>query len=190
MNVSEAIFGRRAVRSYTEQEVPRDKILKILHAAVQAPSAVNQQPWAFAVFQGKQRLKSYSDDAKKESLKGLDFSQPGSSRMDEHLTDPSFNMFYNAGTLIVILAKSEGANPAGDCWMAAQNLMLAAYEHGFGTCPIGLAWPWLHLPETKGRLGIPANLTAIAPLIIGYAAEKPEHPPRVEPDVVVWLSNE
>jgi nitroreductase len=108
--------------------------------------------------------------------------------MKDHLADPNFNMFYNAGTLIIILAKSEGTNPAGDCWMAAQNLMLAAYEQGLGTCPIGLAWPWLHLPETKGKIGIPVSLTAIAPVIIGYPAEKPEHPPRNEPAVVVWLS--
>ena len=42
-----SIFHRISVRKYQERPVEKDKIERILRAAMQAPSAVNQQPWEF-----------------------------------------------------------------------------------------------------------------------------------------------
>src|SRR5690242_17994477 len=60
-----------------------------------------------------------------------------SDELREMLNDPHFNIFYNANTLLVILAKPAGLNPDEDCFLAAQNFMLAAHAQGVGTCPIG-----------------------------------------------------
>jgi hypothetical protein len=83
------------------------------------------------------------------------------------LADPNYNIFYNAGTLVVICAKPGGLNPAEDCCLAAQNLMLAAHAAGLGTCPIGFARPWLNLSETKKELALPGDFEAVCPLIVG-----------------------
>lgn len=186
MTAMQAIYGRRAVRNYETREIPKDKIRELLRAAVQAPSAVNQQPWAFAIFQGADLLKKFSDDAKKQYLREISVERHEMDKLKDHLTSPDFNIFYNAPTLIIVLAKNSGMYPSGDCWMAAQNLMLAAYEQGLGTCAIGLALPWLHLPHTKRELGIRDDLTSVAPIIIGYPAENPPAPPRNEPEIIVW----
>jgi nitroreductase len=180
----QAIYERRAVRDYKNVAVPQAKITELLHAAVQAPSAVNQQPWAFAIFQGREKLKSFSDRAKPFFAKRLDAQTPDELR--RMLSDPDFNIFYNANTLIVICARPDGMNPAEDCCLAAQNLMLAAHATGLATCPIGLARPWLNSAEVKQELGIPEKLTPIFPLIVGYAATTPPAVPRNPPDIVVW----
>lgn len=45
----EAIKGRRSVRSFSEEPVPREVIEDILRAAGSAPSGANHQPWQFVV---------------------------------------------------------------------------------------------------------------------------------------------
>jgi nitroreductase len=187
MTPIQAIYERRAVRDYQNLAVPHAKILELLHAAGQAPSALNQQPWAFAVFQGKQTLKSFSDRAKPFFATTCDAHTPDDFR--RMLGDPDFNIFYNANTLIVICARPDGMNAAEDCCLAAENLMLAAHALGLATCPIGLARPWLNAPEVKAELGIPAPLTSVFPLIVGYPGTRPAAVPRKEPEVVIWQSD-
>lgn len=184
MKEMQAIYDRRAVRDYAAVAVPHAKIVELLHAAVQAPSAINQQPWAFAVFQGKERLKSFSDRAKAHLATTLGPEVPETSR--GMIDDPQFNIFYNANTLIVICARPGGMNAAEDCCLAAQNLMLAAHAMGLATCPIGMARSWMNLPKVKMELGIPAPLSPVFPLIAGYAATQPEAVPRNAPEIVVW----
>ena len=44
MDISEAIRGRRAVREFTTQSVDESMLRELIDAAIQAPSAINQQP--------------------------------------------------------------------------------------------------------------------------------------------------
>src|SRR3954447_12177034 len=60
MSVSEAIFRRRAVRAYTEDVVPESDPRALLAAAVRAPTAIHEEPWAFVVIQNRARLQLYS----------------------------------------------------------------------------------------------------------------------------------
>lgn len=187
MDLMDAIRQRRAVRDFTPQDVPRATLIELLGAATQAPSAMNRQPWAFCVFQGRNRLKAYSDRIKAHVLatRAPSFELHGP---DEMLADPAYNVFYNAGTLLVICAKSTEFDPAEDCCLAAENLMLAAHGLGLATCPIGFARSWLNLAEVKDELGIPVDLTPVFPLIIGYPAATPSAEFRKEPEIAVWKS--
>lgn len=45
MNVYEAVLSRRAVRGFTDQQVPREVLERVLSAAAWAPSSSNLQPW-------------------------------------------------------------------------------------------------------------------------------------------------
>lgn len=55
------ILFRSSVRSYQDKPVEPDKIEAILKAAMQAPSATNQQPWEFIVVQDKATLEKLSN---------------------------------------------------------------------------------------------------------------------------------
>ena len=52
---------RRSIRRYKDQPVEQEKIEKLLRAAMQAPSAANQQPWEFIVVQDEKYLKKLSE---------------------------------------------------------------------------------------------------------------------------------
>jgi len=186
MELMETIYHRRAVRHYTERPVAKAAVMELLHAAIWAPSAVNQQPWAFAVIRGRHRLDLYSDRAKRFMLATLPQSLALHQRSDL-LTSHDYNVFHHAGTLVVIYAKPAQYDPVEDCCFAAENLMLAAHGMGLGTCPIGFARPWLNQDEIKEELGIPLNYTAVVPMVIGWPAGRTEAVPRRDVEIASWV---
>jgi hypothetical protein len=61
-----------------------------------------------------------------------------------------------------------------------------ASAHGLGTCPIGLAVAALNSPQWKKELGAPAELTAIAPIIVGKPVGATPPMPRKPPEILYW----
>jgi nitroreductase len=177
--VFEAIHQRRAVRSYQATTLDEATIRALLDAAIQAPTAMHLEPWAFVVVQDRAMLKRYSDRAKVLALH--------SGAHLDLLANPAFNIFYDAGTLIVICGKPMGPFVAADCWLAAENLMLAACSMGLGSCCIGFAVPVLNTPEVKRELSIPADVSAIAPIIVGVPRGVPQTVTRKPPEILSWI---
>jgi nitroreductase len=193
--VLRAIHGRRAVRSYLPTPLDSATVGTLLDAAVQAPTAMHDEPWAFVVIQDRAMLRRYSEQAKAlladEAIRHRQLLRaPGLSRSEEHLArllaDPAFNIFYDAGTLIVICARPKGSFVLADCWLAAENLMLAAYGLGLGSCCIGFAVPLLNSPEVKRELNIPVDVLAVAPIIVGLPAGTTPPVPRKAPEILSW----
>ncbi len=56
MDTLEAILTRRSIREYTSQALPDELVHKLLAAAMQAPSAGNQQPWHFVLVTERKQL--------------------------------------------------------------------------------------------------------------------------------------
>lgn len=185
VDLGDAIFNRRAVRSYSPRELEPETVQKLLVAAVQAPSAMNQQPWVFGVFHGRKRLHEYSERAKRYlvSTYPATFELHARSELYEN---PSYDLFHGANTLIVIYATRGLLHPNEDCCLAAENLMLAAYGLGLGTCPIGYARPWLDTLEIKREFDVPEHYAAVFPVVLGYPSGFTEPTPREEPNVVSW----
>ena len=185
MNLTEAIFARRAVRSFAPRKVDDEVIRKLLRAAVQAPSAMNRQPWLFSIVQDVAQLKRYSDRAKSLLLEQM-AAEPKARHYADLLRNEAFNIFYDAGTLIVIGVDERGPYTDADCWLAAENLQLAACDLGLGTCCIGFAVPVLNTPEVKAELGLPPDGVAVAPLIVGHPSGVVPSVPRADPKIVGW----
>ena len=90
--------------------------------------------------------------------------EPKAAAYADMLRSKSFNIFYDAGTLVVIGVRERTAFSEADGWLAAQNLMLKACELGLGSCCIGFAVSVLNLPDEKQALGIPAEGAVIVAL--------------------------
>ena len=182
MDLHEAIVGRRAVREYTDEAVDEQTIRHLIDAAVQAPSAVNQQAWTFTVVRDQAVLDQVSRDAKAHMLATMP-EGPHSGHFQSLLDDPDFQIFYHAPVLILISAAAEGPWIAEDCALAAENLMLAAYAAGLGSCWIGFAQSFLNTPDGKAVLGLPAAWAPVAPIILGHPKAAPPPVPRKEPEI-------
>jgi nitroreductase len=172
-SVFETILARRSVRRFKTKKVDRSTISNLLEAAVRAPTAIHQEPWAFIIIQDKQMLKILSDHAKPVFL--AEIHQHRSEHPDHKLDmfdNPDFNIFYNANTLIVICGKTSSPFFTADCWLAAENLMLAACAMDLGTCVIGSAIPAFNVPSVRAKLKIPDGFSVVAPIILGYPDEE------------------
>lgn len=187
VSIMEAINQRRSVRDYQPRRLDRDTIRALLAAAVRTPTAMHGEPWAFAILQDSDALKRLSDRAKTlfaEEARRLHLDQSG--RALDIFSTPEFNIFYNATTLIVICGKPIGPFVVADCWLAAENLMLAAHALGLGTCVIGSSLLALNEPAGKAEAGIPTDHTAFAALIAGVPRGDTSPTPRKAPNIVAW----
>ena|SRR5271166_2087785 len=111
MDVIEAIHERWSVRAFTEETVGSELVDALVSAAVQAPSAMNLQPWAFVIIEGRDALKSYSDRARHHLLDTMQCDSPLFQYRDR-LASPMFDIFYGAPLLIVIAATSSMSQAA------------------------------------------------------------------------------
>lgn len=184
----DVIYKRCSVRSYTSQKLDQGTIHMLLDAAVRAPTAIHSEPWAFVVIQDTSLIKRLSDRSKKVFMEeARRIHHDHGARAFDTFNDPDFNFFYNAGTLIVICGRSMGFFVAADCWLAAENLMLAACAMDLGTCIIGSAASGLNSPEVKAELSIPAEFSVIAPIIVGVPDGEVHTTSRKEPRILAWM---
>ncbi len=187
MGVMDAIYGRRSVRSYGAKQIDADTIQSLLNAAVRAPTAVHEQPWAFVVIQNESLLQRLSDQAKPMFVEETRHRmEKGVANSFEHFVRPDFNIFHGASTLIIICAKPVGPFIMADCWLAAENLLLAAYAAGLGSCIVGSAVSALNIRKMKAELGIPDDYTAIVPIVVGVPASEGHPATRKEPQILAW----
>jgi nitroreductase len=150
---------RRSIRKYRTDSVPDEKIEKVLEAARIAPSADNRQPWDFVVIRGRQKIREL-----------------------EEATYPGSEFVGQAPVVIVACANPEtcGTRQDGvkyymvDIGIAFQQLMLAAWELGLGTCWV------VDFREDRLRkaLSLPHQTIPIALTPLGYPDEKHGMTPR------------
>lgn len=190
----DVIYSRRSVRAYTGQALEQSTVRALLDASVQAPTAMQGQPWVFAVVQDPRALRWLSDRVKSAWIE-KSVPTPGcptESGLQLHgactdrLQDPDFDIFHGAGTLVVIGARSTEPFVAGDCWLAAGTLMLAAAALGLGACCIGAAVSVLNQPDVKAELGIPVDVHTVASVVVGVPKGALTPVPRREPEIVAW----
>ena len=158
MEVFDAIITRRSIRKYSDKPVDPELVLKILKAAMYAPSANNFQSWQFIVI------------TERKILNEIPKIQPYST------------MLNTAQTAILICGdqlseKLPGYN-AVNCSAATQNLLLAAHGCGLGTCWIGIYPREERMFGIKKLLSLPDHIIPISLVSVGYADEIKETPER------------
>ncbi|WP_342616438.1 nitroreductase family protein [Rhodoferax sp. GW822-FHT02A01] len=180
MALRDAIQGRRSVRTFGPEQIERTTLLELLELAVQAPTAMHLEPWGFIVVQDKKVLQRISEQA----LSGMADLPPSLHRDQDGMAD----VFHGAPTLVVICAPSAARFSQADCWLAAQNLMLGAYAMGLGTCVIGMSVATLNSPPIRALIGLPPDVEAVAPIIVGQPLAVPPAVGRKAPRIASWIA--
>lgn len=145
------IFTRVSIRKYQDRPVEKEKTMAILRAAMQAPSAANQQPWEFYVVTNKQKLKALSE------------------------VHPYAGMTKDAPVAIVATYRKDCLLPAYahiDLSIAMENLWLETDAQGLGGVWLGIAPLEDRMKAVEEILNIPDAMRAFAIFPYGYPAEE------------------
>jgi nitroreductase len=146
MDAYNAIVKKRDRRHFLPKPIPDESLRRILQAGRMAGSSKNAQPNRFVVVR---------DPAGSAALAALS----------------PLGRFVGAAPVVVVIVQ-EGRPHSFDAGRAAQNMMVAAFAEGIGSCPA-------HLPEgpLAEALGIPSDHTVERVIAFGYVDPERDAPP-------------
>ena len=153
----DSIFHRISVRRYEDKQVEKEKLMQILRAGMQAPSACNQQPWEFYVVTNPEKIKALSNAPvvivpvyRKEGLIAPDFAQI-------------------------------------DLSIAQENMWLETDAQGLGGVWIGIAPMEEQMEEVHKLLELPKEVAVFSLFALGYPAESRAQEDRFHPERIHFL---
>ena len=140
-----AVVAKRDQRAFLPRPIPEEALRRILQAARMTGSSKNREPNRLIVVRDRQSL---------AALGGL---------------NPFGRWLANAAAVVVIVQTERHEFDAGRC---AQNMMVAAWNDGIGSCPA-------HLPEAEVArlLAIPTDLAINRVIGFGYVDPARAAPP-------------
>lgn len=155
--VLDNIATRTSIRDYEARPVEKEKIEKMLRAAMAAPTAMNKQPWHFVVVDQRNVL---------DALAG---------------TNPYAKMLKKAPLAIVVCGNTDKMIEGGgrDFWIqdasaATENLLLAAHAMGLGAVWTGAYPSEERCISISKVLSLSDNLVPLNMIVVGYPAEHPQ----------------
>lgn len=155
--VLDNIATRTSIRDYEARPVEKEKIEKILRAAMAAPTAMNKQPWHFVVVDQRNVL---------DALAGA---------------NPYAKMLKKAPLAIVVCGNTDKMIEGGgrDFWIqdasaATENLLLAAHAMGLGAVWTGAYPSEERCISISKVLSLSDNLIPLNMIVVGYPAEHPQ----------------
>ena len=174
MDLYEAINARRNVHKYRDEDVPKDKLKKILEAGLLASSAHNAQPWEFIMVTDKALVEKIVQYKYDHNMQGLLASNVPKEEA-EKLAGNQRDAFTNTLPVAVIYDRKKNI-PSESTWNCITTIWLAAAAEGLGMSP---AFFGLHAQDPlKEMLGIPEGYDIAAILRIGVPEVIPDAKPR------------
>lgn len=193
LGVFEAIYNCRAIRYFTDEPVPDDLIVKVLDAAIRAPSGSNRQSWHFVVVTDpaiKRQIQAYykqSFDAYAQMMADVPPRDGVSDQTQARVVKSAVHLsehLHEAPVLIVPCLVFERGRIKGDGAMqdlarkslyssiypAVQNLLLACRAYGLGACLTTLHL--MYEPQVAELLGLPDDAETMALVPVGWPAAK------------------
>ncbi|AMK15091.1 nitroreductase family protein [Methanobrevibacter olleyae] len=148
------IFKRKSIRKFLDKEIEDEKIIRLLKAGMQAPSAINSQPWEFLVVKNKEGIKKIEN----MSL----YSKPAKT----------------SACCIITLFNKEYTDKFEDYkWIqqdmgaCSQNILLQAVEEDLGAVWLGTYPDEERVNYLKENFNIPENVYPYSVIVLGYPTE-------------------
>jgi nitroreductase len=156
-DVLSIIKSRRTVRRFAPRPVELLALTQLVDAARMAPSAANKQPLQYVVVHD-------------HGVCGRVFLNVAWAGYIRPRRNPGPGQEPRAYIVILVDKRIAGEHGApADVGAAAQNIMLAAWSMGIGSCWMGA----IQRPEIMEILHIPENMSIDTLVALGYPAEEP-----------------
>ena len=145
------VSGVATTQVFTEEPVKDEDLVSIVKSGLAAASAINQQPWYFAVVTNKDVL--------------ADIGESGFGGRASLGSSP-------AAVIIYMNKNTKSPDPDFDCGLACENMVIAANALGYATKIVTAPTRSLNgdrHDEICGKLNVDTSYSAVAVLLIGQA---------------------
>jgi nitroreductase len=145
--------NRTSVRRYSSADIAESDLEDILKAGFRAPSAGNRQPWRVVIVRNKETRKKLAMAAGGQNF----IEQAPVALVVCAVPSESAERYRERGSTLYVLQ---------DTAALTQNILLASYMKGYGTCWVGA----FHEDQVSEIINIPSGMRPVAIIPIG----KPE----------------
>lgn len=167
--VNDLMMSRRSVRAYKDSVISRETLNEILKYGINAPNGQNLQSYEIRVIDSPALIDSITQAVVKNNPKIAE-------------RDGFKNIFVNAPCVVCIACDTQYDMAQIDCGLLGENIILAAWAKGIGSCCLGSSARWiLDSPSAKpylDRMAFSKGYKLLYCIALGYPAETPKAKPR------------
>ena len=167
--MTELMMSRRSIRAYKDSVISRETLNDILKCGINAPNGKNLQSYEIRVIDSPALIDSMTQAVVKDKP---EIAQRKGFK----------NIFVNAPCVVCIAYDTQYDMAQIDCGLLGENIILAAWAKGIGSCCLGSSARWLlDSPSAKpylDRMAFSKNYTLLYCIALGYPDESPEAKPR------------
>lgn len=172
--VTDVIMSRRSIRAYKDSVISRETLDEILKCGVNAPNGKNLQSYEIRVINSPALIDSITAAVVKDNPKIAE-------------REGFKNIFVNAPCVICIAYDKNYDMAQVDCGLLGENIILAAWAKGIGSCCLGSSARWI-LNSTSAkpfldRMAFSDGYELLYCIALGYPDETPDAKPRREDKV-------
>ena len=167
--VNDLMMSRRSIRAYKDSVISRETLNEILKYGINAPNGQNLQSYEIRVIDSPALIDSITQAVVKDNPKIAE-------------RDGFKNIFVNAPCVVCIACDTQYDMAQIDCGLLGENIILAAWAKGIGSCCLGSSARWiLDSPSAKpylDRMAFSKGYKLLYCISLGYPAETPKAKPR------------
>ena len=167
--VNDLMMSRRSISAYKDSVISREILNEILKYGINAPNGQNLQSYEIRVIDSPVLIDSITQAVVKDNPKIAE-------------RDGFKNIFVNAPCVVCIACDTQYDMAQIDCGLLGENIILAAWAKGIGSCCLGSSARWiLDSPSAKpylDRMAFSKGYKLLYCIALGYPAETPKAKPR------------
>lgn len=167
--VNDLMMSRRSIRAYKDSVISRETLNEILKYGINAPNGQNLQSYEIRVIDSPALIDSITQAVVNDNPKIAE-------------RDGFKNIFVNAPCVVCIACDTQYDMAQIDCGLLGENIILAAWAKGIGSCCLGSSARWIQdSPSAKpylDRMAFSKGYKLIYCIALGYPAETPKAKPR------------
>lgn len=161
----ELMMSRRSIRVYQDSAIDRKTLDEILVCGVNAPNGKNQQAYEVRVVDDPALIAAMTEAVVKDNPKLGE--RPGMK-----------NIFVDAPCVLFLACDTSYDMSQVDCGLLGENIILAAWSRGIGSCCLGSSARWLKDSPSAAallkKLDFSEGYDLLYCIALGYPAEQPE----------------
>ncbi len=131
--MSKIFYEARSVRKYSKESISKDRILKIIEKAGQAPSGLNKQPWLYAIILDDNLRKKIKEEC--EKIENNFYKKIGEKKKEffEMNITVKKPFLIESSALIILFADTTAPYYKESVWLSVGWFILAAREENLST---------------------------------------------------------